>query len=143
MTYFLLLVLYRYFVKVVETWGVFIQGNLDMYLLTTFWLIDWDKNWDNFDLVRWFCCEVCRALVPRKVTDISKKVTIGVHDSTCALMLQAHEKRNGIKWSRMKELKKRCIQTLIFTGTLFMCLGHPIVGVYKCSFVWQKIGLYL
>ena len=23
-----------------------------------------------------------------------------------------------------------------------MCLSHPIVGVYKCSFVWQKIGLY-
>ena len=87
MTYFVLLVLYRCSVKVVETWGVerFIQGNLDMYLLTAFWLIDQVKNWDYFDCVCWSCGEVCRVLVSNKVNQI-QEVTSGVYRSMCTLI---------------------------------------------------------
>ena len=87
MTYFVLLDPYRCSVKVVETWGVerFIQGNLDMYLLTAFWLIDQVKNWDYFDCVCWSCGEVCRVLVSNKVNQI-QEVTSGVYRSLCTLI---------------------------------------------------------
>ena len=74
-------------VKVVETWGVerFIQGNLDMYLLTAFWLIDQVKNWDYFDCVCCSCGEVCRVLVSNKVNQI-QEVTSVAYRSMCTLI---------------------------------------------------------
>ena len=84
---FVLLDPYRCSVKVVETWGVerFIQGNLDMYLLTAFWLIDQVKNWDYFDCVCWSCGEVCRVLVSNKVNQI-QEVTSVAYRSMCTLI---------------------------------------------------------
>ena len=96
MTYFVFLVLYRCSVKVVETWRVerFIQGNLGMYRLTAFWLIDQVKNWDNFDCECLSCGEVCRVLVSNKVNQIQKghKRSVPLHVHLNTLSLSAKKK---------------------------------------------------
>ena len=126
MTYFVLLVLYRCFVKVVETWGVesFIQGNLDIYLLTTFWLIDWDKNWDNFDLMRWSCCEVYRALVLRKVTDIS----------ICCRLTKKGMESNEVEWRNWKKM----YSDFYFYRYTFNVLGPSNSGSLQVFFCMAK-----